>query len=752
VSSIERSHCRALVRCHVSLLDRIFVGAPCRATPARLDTFYCNFRAPFCKFGILRRLVWCAISRARALFASIFVPFVSAFAQAMKKRMMKAMTESDEEDEERWRRLIEDVKQREKAAATAAAEAATAAPAAPKSDAPEGAAEASLADAPLADTPEAAAEEADAEFDSNCAPESDGLVPQRADAMAARDALGTSASDALAEQVRHPTTTDDEEHAAGVGEVTNAKGDSSSTMFGKEVFEGKEYDYVFDINVNGSALQLPFNCGDDPWMAAQQWIRKIGFHPEASIVNAIVNHIIRNALDNPRRKGLRSDSTPEQREHTTGTADERMRVRARGGEEATWSRKAARNAGTLKDLMDDAPPEDGVYPVPAIAAWTLDLLGKLSDPDSTRPNFDKCSMPQLMELVEGALFLDANRSLFLIQCAIAQRLNGQRAINLCVVLGASSDFDSAEECAAALAEPLFLPEGYEAPQQHGAASSTAPPAPLRQPSLSGVPATEDAKEAALALVDVATLCELKGVNRSWRALARRILCLRVCPRDGQQALTQLDEITDLDAEKLIEGGRRWEVAIAGRMLPRLARLHGYGFVVDLAAVRAVDLQRGSLLLRKLDGGAGLKEALMRCISKVGEVESVQAAVDAHDEAIRKVLSRRRLAQLGWLGSEDSTDPLADLAELAELRRRPVVREPPLELTIAAIACAGSGVVWGVPVQRLREETKTETIRALYDQIWKWRGEKTELWPESAAARGARAHGALRSAYLNGFAV
>jgi hypothetical protein len=90
--------------------------------------------------------------------------------------------------------------------------------------------------------------------------------------------------------------------------------------------------------------------------------------------------------------------------------------------------------------------------------------------------------------------------------------------------------------------------------------------------------------------------------------------------------------------------------------------------------------------------------------------------------------------------------------LAELRRRPVVREPPLELTIAAIACAGSGVVWGVPVQRLREETKTETIRALYDQIWKWRGEKTELWPESAAARGARAHGALRRAYLNGFAV
>jgi hypothetical protein len=84
--------------------------------------------------------------------------------------------------------------------------------------------------------------------------------------------------------------------------------------------------------------------------------------------------------------------------------DEQIRVRARDGEEVTMSREVARLAGHLKDLMDDAPPEDGVYPVPAIAAWTLDLLGKLSGPDSTRPSVDECSMSQLMELVEGALF------------------------------------------------------------------------------------------------------------------------------------------------------------------------------------------------------------------------------------------------------------------------------------------------------------------------------------------------------------
>jgi hypothetical protein len=34
-------------------------------------------------------------------------------------------------------------------------------------------------------------------------------------------------------------------------------------------------------------------------------------------------------------------------------------------------------------------------------------------------------------------------------------------------------------------------------------------------------------------------------------------------------------------------------------------------------------------------------------------------------------------------------------------------EAPLELTIAAVACAGSGVICGIPVQHMREDTMTE---------------------------------------------
>ncbi|KOO20924.1 nod3 protein [Chrysochromulina tobinii] len=197
------------------------------------------------------------------------------------------------------------------------------------------------------------------------------------------------------------------------------------------------------------------------------------------------------------------------------------------------------------------------------------------------------SLVQLFNLIEDALCLDAPMALKQIQRAIASRLNGKRALEIRALLGEGSDFGSAEEHAATLAESAFVPESFEEPRQP--ASSIEPPALLKQPSFSGVLATTDAQEAALGLVDVATLVELKGMNRRWRALARRVLCSRLCRRDGQPVPTQLDEITDLDVEKLIEAGRPWEVYIAGRMLPGLARIHGYGFEVDVAKIRAAEV-------------------------------------------------------------------------------------------------------------------------------------------------------------------
>ena len=305
-------------------------------------------------------------------------------------------------------------------------------------------------------------------------------------------------------------------------------------------------------------------------------------------------------------KTIVAGSPAEEQEESAKKAtrdDEPIRVRARDGEEVTMSREVARLAGHLKDLMDDASSEDGVYPVPIVTASTLRALVRMPESLSTlsvpavvhrmepcqnesfeelryegyasspsSPSSDEHSLLQLMEHVEGALFLDAPMLLEHNQSVIASLVNGKNADELRALLGAGCDFDGAE-LEAALAESAFLPEGYEALQQLGAASSTAPLAPLRQPSLSGVPATTDAREAALGMVDVATLCELKGVNRFWRALSRRVLCSRLCRGRGQPAPTHLQEITDLDVELLIEAGRP-VTARAGRMLPGLAHLNG----------------------------------------------------------------------------------------------------------------------------------------------------------------------------------
>ena len=114
--------------------------------------------------------------------------------------------------------------------------------------------------------------------------------------------------------------------------------------------------------------------------------------------------------------------------------------------------------------------------------------------------------------------------------------------------------------------------------------------------------------------------------------ARRELCSRLCRYEGAS-------ITDVDVERLNDARRPWEVVIAGRQLPHLARLRGFGFVVDVQRVREARLDTN-------DGPLG-GVALRSCIGGEGD--------------------------------------------------------PPRELLLAAVACSASGRVRGVPVQRLRED-------------------------------------------------
>ena len=59
-----------------------------------------------------------------------------------------------------------------------------------------------------------------------------------------------------------------------VGSATAAGGSSSNRD--KASFEGKDYDFVFDISLDdeGTSLKLPYNLSEDPWFVAQQFIHK----------------------------------------------------------------------------------------------------------------------------------------------------------------------------------------------------------------------------------------------------------------------------------------------------------------------------------------------------------------------------------------------------------------------------------------------------------------------------------------------
>jgi Ran GTPase-activating protein (RanGAP) involved in mRNA processing and transport len=93
------------------------------------------------------------------------------------------------------------------------------------------------------------------------------------------------------------------------------------------------------------------------------------------------------------------------------------------------------------------------------------------------------------------------------------------------------------------------------------------------------------------------------------------------------------------------------------MLPGLARLHGYGFVVDVANVRAATLDEEDDEDDDENNDEGQEGFLLRGTAKA----ALESCISGDGEA-------------------------------------------PLKLKIAAVACAGTGVVCGVPVQHMREDT------------------------------------------------
>jgi len=78
--------------------------------------------------------------------------------------------------------------------------------------------------------------------------------------------------------------------------IGNVVGSSGSTQksSGKTLFEGKEYDYVFSVDIKEGAppLKLPFNISEDPWMAAQKFLNKNNL--SQLFLDQVANFIVEN--------------------------------------------------------------------------------------------------------------------------------------------------------------------------------------------------------------------------------------------------------------------------------------------------------------------------------------------------------------------------------------------------------------------------------------------------------------------------
>ncbi|RKP17919.1 PFU-domain-containing protein [Rozella allomycis CSF55] len=73
-----------------------------------------------------------------------------------------------------------------------------------------------------------------------------------------------------------------------VGDVVDAVGSNR-----KQLFNGKEYDYVFDVDIaDGVVLKLPFNANENPYMAAQKFIDDNDL--SQSYLDQVADFIIKN--------------------------------------------------------------------------------------------------------------------------------------------------------------------------------------------------------------------------------------------------------------------------------------------------------------------------------------------------------------------------------------------------------------------------------------------------------------------------
>lgn len=129
-----------------------------------------------------------------------------------------------------------------------------------------------------------------------------------------------------------------------LGDVLGAAGGTQQTS-GKKLHEGVEYDFVFDVDISDTEppIKLPYNRGEDPWMAAQKFIHKNNL-PQVYL-EQVANFVIKNSNYTP----VSDTQTPGYVDPFTGGSRYVPGTDSRLSELEARNRDAAANGGANLD-------------------------------------------------------------------------------------------------------------------------------------------------------------------------------------------------------------------------------------------------------------------------------------------------------------------------------------------------------------------------------------------------------------------
>ncbi|NWR50334.1 PLAP protein, partial [Regulus satrapa] len=177
-----------------------------------------------------------------------------------------------------------------------------------------------------------------------------------------------------------------------IGDVVGSSGATQQTS-GKVLYEGKEYDYVFtiDVNENGPSYKLPYNITDDPWLTAYNFLQKNDLNP------MFLDQVAKFIMDNTKGQTLLSTSN-QFSDPFTGAG--RYVPGSSSGSSTIPGADPFTGAGRYVpgSASNSVPPVGGVDPFTGMGAYqsTADKVENIYFPKKDSVTFDQANPTQIL--------------------------------------------------------------------------------------------------------------------------------------------------------------------------------------------------------------------------------------------------------------------------------------------------------------------------------------------------------------------